>query len=137
MKKSGRWGPYRQASSPPARHRPGARSARLGDVPSLYRKSTSNGRTNRSTVERSTLSRRTLRLSCRPTGTLPPPPIAVLGLPPHPESLKRSINMPRLRVHAFALTAFGIVALCLALTARAERDLATAKWVKATAYVVP
>src|SRR5262249_32264956 len=25
---SGRWGPYRQASSPPARHRPGARSAR-------------------------------------------------------------------------------------------------------------
>src|SRR5262249_1179681 len=28
--KSGRWGPYRQASPPPARHRPGARSARLG-----------------------------------------------------------------------------------------------------------
>src|SRR5581483_2006042 len=26
--KSGRWGPYRQASPPPARHRPGARSAR-------------------------------------------------------------------------------------------------------------
>src|SRR5262245_3476418 len=25
---SGRWGPYRQASPPPARHRPGARSAR-------------------------------------------------------------------------------------------------------------
>ncbi len=24
----GRWGPYRQASPPPARHRPGARSAR-------------------------------------------------------------------------------------------------------------
>src|SRR5262245_54345063 len=30
--KSGRWGPYRQAGPPPARHRPGARSARLGDV---------------------------------------------------------------------------------------------------------
>src|SRR5262245_23573787 len=28
MDKSGRWGPYRQASPPPARHRPGARSAR-------------------------------------------------------------------------------------------------------------
>src|SRR2546430_520137 len=27
-KQSGRWGPYRQASPPPARHRPGARSAR-------------------------------------------------------------------------------------------------------------
>src|SRR3954453_8187749 len=27
---SGRWGPYRQASPPPARHRPGARSARRG-----------------------------------------------------------------------------------------------------------
>src|SRR5881227_204832 len=26
--KSGQWGPYRQASPPPARHRPGARSAR-------------------------------------------------------------------------------------------------------------
>src|SRR6185369_2648146 len=25
---NGRWGPYRQASPPPARHRPGARSAR-------------------------------------------------------------------------------------------------------------
>src|SRR5262245_48255108 len=29
-KKSGRWGPYRQASPPPARRRPGARSARRG-----------------------------------------------------------------------------------------------------------
>ena len=30
---SGRWGPYRQASPPPARHRPGARSARrMADV---------------------------------------------------------------------------------------------------------
>src|SRR5262245_55167448 len=28
MDESGRWGPYRQASPPPARHRPGARSAR-------------------------------------------------------------------------------------------------------------
>src|SRR3954454_8121261 len=28
--RSGRWGPYRQASPPPARHRPGARSARRG-----------------------------------------------------------------------------------------------------------
>ena len=28
LKQSGRWGPYRQASPPPARHRPGARSAR-------------------------------------------------------------------------------------------------------------
>src|SRR5207248_585484 len=27
-KQSGRWGPYRQASPPPARHHPGARSAR-------------------------------------------------------------------------------------------------------------
>src|SRR5438128_8486543 len=30
VKKSGRWGPYRQASPPPARHCPGARSARRG-----------------------------------------------------------------------------------------------------------
>src|SRR5262249_13925598 len=30
--RSGRRGPYRPASPPPARHRPGARSARLGDV---------------------------------------------------------------------------------------------------------
>src|SRR5262245_48951797 len=28
MNQSGRWGPYRQASPSPARHRPGARSAR-------------------------------------------------------------------------------------------------------------
>src|SRR5262249_17766717 len=28
VQESGRWGPYRQASPPPARHRPGARSAR-------------------------------------------------------------------------------------------------------------
>src|SRR6516162_10651780 len=28
MRQRGRWGPYRQASPPPARHRPGARSAR-------------------------------------------------------------------------------------------------------------
>src|SRR5262245_23200134 len=30
MNNGGRWGPYRQASPPPARHRPGARSARRG-----------------------------------------------------------------------------------------------------------
>src|SRR5262245_5047905 len=30
---SGRWGPYRQASPPPARHRPGARSARRERCP--------------------------------------------------------------------------------------------------------
>src|SRR5262249_26112294 len=36
--RSGRWGPYRQASPPPARHRPGARSARRGRWFSLDRR---------------------------------------------------------------------------------------------------
>src|SRR5262245_52817932 len=36
-------GPYRQASPPPARHRPGARSARLGDVPPFYRRQPGKG----------------------------------------------------------------------------------------------
>jgi hypothetical protein len=35
---SGRWGPYRQVSPPPARHHPGARSGRLGDVSLFYRR---------------------------------------------------------------------------------------------------
>src|SRR5262245_26408097 len=46
-KQSGRPGPYRQAS-PPARHRPGARSARRHDVPQLYRRPTWKGRTTMS-----------------------------------------------------------------------------------------
>src|SRR5262249_44183291 len=41
--KSGRRGPYRQASPPPARLRPGARSARWGDVSKPYRRPTSTG----------------------------------------------------------------------------------------------
>src|SRR5262249_29799476 len=36
--KSGRWGPYRKACPPPARHRPGARSARRGDVSPSHRR---------------------------------------------------------------------------------------------------
>src|SRR5262249_54024086 len=36
---------------PPARHRPGARSARLGDVRPFYRRPTSNGRTNHVTPQ--------------------------------------------------------------------------------------
>src|SRR5262245_30590283 len=39
QRKSGRRGPYRQASPPPARHRPGARSARLGDVGGIVSRS--------------------------------------------------------------------------------------------------
>src|SRR5689334_10174440 len=49
----------------------------------------------------------------------------------------RSIPMPRLSVRALVLTAFGLAALGLTPAARAEQDLATAKWVKSTAYVVP
>jgi hypothetical protein len=45
--------------------------------------------------------------------------------------------MPRLSVRALVLAAFGLTALCLTHAARAEQDLATAKWVKSTAYVVP
>src|SRR6476660_3588555 len=37
---SGRWGPYRQASPPPARHRPGARSARRDRCLSLLSQTT-------------------------------------------------------------------------------------------------
>src|SRR5947199_1729257 len=36
---------------PPARHRPGARSARLGDVPPFYRRPTGKGRTNHVTPQ--------------------------------------------------------------------------------------
>src|SRR5262249_24918603 len=34
-RKGGRWGPYRQASPSPDRHRPGARSARRDDCPRM------------------------------------------------------------------------------------------------------
>src|SRR5262245_48020820 len=34
-------------------------------------------------------------------------------------------------------TAFGLAGLCLVHSVRAEQDLAGAKWVKSTAYVVP
>src|SRR5262249_26210043 len=45
LKNSGRWGPYRQASPPPARHRPGARSARQGECP-ISPRTTSPNETN-------------------------------------------------------------------------------------------
>src|SRR5437899_9362885 len=45
--------------------------------------------------------------------------------------------MPRLPIRAMVLAAFGLAGLCLTPAARAEQDLAQAKWVKATAYVVP
>jgi hypothetical protein len=45
--------------------------------------------------------------------------------------------MPRPTVHALVLATFGLAGLCLTPAARAEQDLATAKWVKSTAYVVP
>ena len=45
--------------------------------------------------------------------------------------------MPHLPVRDLMLTAFGLAALCLTPAARAEQDLATAKWVQSTAYVVP
>src|SRR6266568_968124 len=38
--KSGRWGRYRQASPPPARHRPGARSARRERCSSIVSRTT-------------------------------------------------------------------------------------------------
>src|SRR3954469_16809118 len=41
---SGRWGPYRQASPPPARHRPGARSARRGRCLSIVLQTARRGR---------------------------------------------------------------------------------------------
>src|SRR5262245_20686712 len=43
--------------------------------------------------------------------------------------------MPRLSIRALVLAAFVLAGLCLA--ARAETDLAKAKWVKSTAYAVP
>src|SRR5262249_16751409 len=43
LTKSGRRGPNRKACPPPARHRPGARSARRGDVPPFYRRPTWKG----------------------------------------------------------------------------------------------
>jgi hypothetical protein len=45
--------------------------------------------------------------------------------------------MPRLPFRALALAAFGLTGLCLTSTARAEQDLATAQWVRSTAYAVP
>src|SRR5437899_7658288 len=45
--------------------------------------------------------------------------------------------MPILPLRALALAGCGLFSLCLTVAAHAERDLATAKWVKATAYVVP
>jgi hypothetical protein len=45
--------------------------------------------------------------------------------------------MPRLIVRDLLLAAFGLAALCLTSVAHAEQDLATAKWIKSTAYVVP
>src|SRR5438105_5415126 len=39
-KESGRWGPYRQASPPPARHRPGARFARRERCPAILSQTT-------------------------------------------------------------------------------------------------
>ena len=38
---------------------------------------------------------------------------------------------------ARTLTAFGLIGFCLTPVARAEQDLATATWVKSTAYAVP
>jgi hypothetical protein len=45
--------------------------------------------------------------------------------------------MSRLLVHTFVLAAFGLAGRCLTPSARAEQNLATAKWVKSIAYVVP
>jgi len=45
--------------------------------------------------------------------------------------------MSRLLVCALVLAAFGLAAFCLTPAARAEQDLAQAKWVKSTAYAVP
>ena len=45
--------------------------------------------------------------------------------------------VPILPVLDLMLAAFGLAALCLTPAARAEQDLATAKWVKSTAYAVP
>ena len=45
--------------------------------------------------------------------------------------------MPRLPFRILVLAAFGLAGLCLTPAARAEPDLAKAKWVKSTAYVVP
>jgi sugar lactone lactonase YvrE len=45
--------------------------------------------------------------------------------------------MLRLPVRDLTLAVFGLAALCLTPTARAEQDLAQAKWVKSTAYAIP
>jgi len=45
--------------------------------------------------------------------------------------------MPRLPVRNLVLATFGLAGLCLTPAGRAEQDLAKAKWVKSTAYVVP
>src|SRR5947199_6011564 len=45
--KSGRWGPYRQASPSPARHRPGARSARRERCLSILSQTTRRERMKR------------------------------------------------------------------------------------------
>src|SRR5262249_37220348 len=46
-------------------------------------------------------------------------------------------SMPRPPVNGLVLAAFGLAQLYLTPAARAEQDLATATWVKATAYAVP
>ena len=45
--------------------------------------------------------------------------------------------MPRLPVNSLVLAAFSLGGLCLTSGARAEEDLAKAKWIKSTAYAVP
>jgi hypothetical protein len=45
--------------------------------------------------------------------------------------------MRRLPVRVLVLAVFGLAGLCLTSAIRAEQDLAKAKWVKSTAYVVP
>jgi sugar lactone lactonase YvrE len=45
--------------------------------------------------------------------------------------------MPPLPFRDLVLAAFGLAALCLTAAAHAEQELATAQWVKSTAYAVP
>src|SRR5262245_47229156 len=74
-------------------------------------------------------------------------PLRGTGNPPDPHSCSltarfsndpapRSYPVRPLPVRALALAAFGLAAL-LTPGARSEQDLATAHWVKSTAYVVP
>ena len=45
--------------------------------------------------------------------------------------------MPRLRLRALTPAALVLTGLCLFLDVQAEENLATARWVQSTAYVVP